>query len=123
MHWGKVALFMSGTPLMVIDDFYIENAAVLPAEADVPLVVDADAPLPGSVAGELLEEVAGRDAQEIETGGGAELDQLALGDALHVLRQFSGKPAVEKLFGPFAEEVANHKAIVSTCCSIVNRLY
>jgi hypothetical protein len=45
---------MTGSPLVIVDDFNVEGVAVLPVEADAPLVVDPAAPLAGAVAGERL---------------------------------------------------------------------
>jgi hypothetical protein len=48
---------------VVVADLDLVRVAVLPDEADAPLVVDADAELSGAVPGEPLEAVAGRAAQ------------------------------------------------------------
>ncbi len=106
---------------MVIDNLDVENIAVAPAEADASLVVDADAPLTSAVSCELLEPVAGRDAKKIEAGGGVKLGQLALGDALHILRQLAGIAAVKQPLGLFAQEVADHGLMLSCGVSIVKR--
>jgi hypothetical protein len=44
---------------VVVDDFHVLSSHVGPAEADAPLIVDADAVLPGSVAPQRLQPVAG----------------------------------------------------------------
>src|SRR5947207_11479294 len=51
---------------MVVHDLHAVGVAVLPDEADAPLVVDANAMLPRPVALQRLEPVAGRHAQRIE---------------------------------------------------------
>jgi hypothetical protein len=55
---------------VVINDRDVVRIAILPAEADPPSVIDADAVLPHSVALELLEAIAWRDATVIEGFGG-----------------------------------------------------
>lgn len=106
---------------MVVGDLDIVGIAIFPAEADSPMVIDPDAPLTGAIAGKLLQPIAGRDAKKVEGGSGAELFQLALGDALHILGKFRRKPAVEKLFGFFAGEGFDHRVIVTQGGSIVKR--
>jgi len=51
--------------------------AVDPFEYDAPLVVDADAPLPGAIAFQLFEPVAGRYTQIVDFPRGIDKTQLA----------------------------------------------
>lgn len=71
------------------------NGAVLPAETDAPLVVNADTPLPGPVAGQLFKAVSRRNAEEVEACGAMELFQFAQGRTLGVLGQSGREPAVK----------------------------
>lgn len=93
---------------MVVYDLNVRRRAVQTAETDAPLVIDADAPPALAVAGELLEAVAGRYAEEIEGYRGVQLLQLALRRALHVPREFAGKTAVKQLLGFLAGERFDH---------------
>jgi len=45
---------------MIIDNFHQFGGAVLPDEADSPLVVDADAVLPGAITFQQLKPIARR---------------------------------------------------------------
>jgi hypothetical protein len=83
---------------MVIGNLDGKGIAVFPTETYAPLVVDADAPLASAVAGKLLKAIAaGRNTEKVEGGGAMKLFQLALRNALHVLRQFCRKAAREEL--------------------------
>ena len=59
-----------GGGLVIIGDFNIEGTALAPTEAEPPLVVDADAVLADTASPEGLQPVAGRNAQNVEIGGG-----------------------------------------------------
>ena len=78
MNRGEVASVHRLAPLVVVSDFRIEDAALFPAEAYTPLVVDPDTPLTGSVAGKLFEPVSGRGAKKIEGRGSVQLFEFAL---------------------------------------------
>lgn len=60
--------------------------AVLPSEADAPLIVDANTVLPSALPSKLLESVPRRDAQIIEGLGGIDDDQFAQHGALELAR-------------------------------------
>ena len=53
---------------VVIDDLDVMRIAVVPAETDAPLVVDADAVLAIAVSFQCLQAVAGRYAQVVQRG-------------------------------------------------------
>ena len=61
---------------MVVDEFYVRGIRAGPAETDPPLVVDPNAVLPGAIAFELLQPVAGRHAEVIERFGGIQGDEF-----------------------------------------------
>ena len=65
---------------MVIDNLDVQRVSDIPWETDSPAVIDANAPLAGAAAFERFKAIAGRGAQEIQSGGGIELRQFALGD-------------------------------------------
>lgn len=54
---------------MVVDNLHIEGVALLPPETDSPLVVDPDTPLTFPIPGQLLELVAGRNSEVLESAG------------------------------------------------------
>ena len=58
--------------------------AILPGEAEPPLVVDSDAPLAGAIPAQLLEAIAGGHAQVVGPSGSIQHPQLAETRALHL---------------------------------------
>jgi hypothetical protein len=81
---------------VVINDLDLVRIAILPAEADPPLVIHADAVLPCSIAFELLEAIAWRDAKVIEGFGGIDGDEFTEHDATEIGRiPADGLPAEE----------------------------
>ena len=63
---------------MIVHDLDLVGVAVLPDEADPPLIIDADAVLAAASTLERLEPVARRDAQVLERGGSIERRELRL---------------------------------------------
>ena len=72
---------------MVIDDLDIEHVAILPSEADAPLLVDADAVLAGAVALECLERVRWGNHQIAQIRSAIEVLQLRARAALDAMRK------------------------------------
>ena len=72
---------------MVIDDLDIEHVAILPSEADAPLLVDADAVLAGEVALECLERVRWGNHQIAQIRSAIEVLQLLARAALDAMRK------------------------------------
>jgi len=58
---------------MIINDLNVEGVPILPGEAYSPLVIDADAVLPGAVAFQRLQPVAGRYPQILQGPGAMEI--------------------------------------------------
>ena len=73
---------------MVIDNGDVVGVAPGPTKADAPLIICANAVLPGAIAAEFLQAVAGRYAQIFEPRGRVDLHELPQHDAA----QFGGKP-------------------------------
>jgi hypothetical protein len=71
---------------MVVHDLDVKRIAVLPSEADAPLIIDANTVLSSALPAQLLESVPWRDAQIIERLGGVDDDQLAQHGALELAR-------------------------------------
>ena len=84
-----------------------------PPEADAPLIVHADAVLPASVAPELLEPVARRDAEVVESHGRVELPQLAQGDPLHIRPQLPDRLPIEQPLRVTVAEALNHEGMIT----------
>jgi len=106
---------------VVVSDFRIEDIAVCPTETYPPLIVDPNTPLTRPIAGELFQPVARRNPDEVKCGGGVQLLEFALGNALDILWQLGGKPAMKKFFGLFAGKGSDHGVIVSYVVSVVKR--
>jgi hypothetical protein len=64
---------------VIIHDLNVVGVAAPPPKARTPPIVDPDAVLPGTVARQLLEPVAGRDSQVIQRFGRVENDKLSQG--------------------------------------------
>jgi len=73
---------------MVIGDFDVARVAVVPVETEAVLAVDADTVLPGAVAFEGFEMVAGWDSQFIEADGSGEQAELIGSTVLNLHREF-----------------------------------
>src|SRR6185437_11682897 len=90
--------------LVIIHNLDLFSAAVVPHEADPPLIVDADRMLPLAVAFERFQPVAWRVAQIAERAGAVKQEQLAAGlpldaaETRHVLvrEQASGRRVTER---------------------------
>lgn len=65
---------------MVVDDLDVVCIAVVPAEADAPLVVDPDTVLAFSIASKRFEAVPRRCSQVVELPRAVQEEQLAAGD-------------------------------------------
>ncbi len=74
--------------LMVVDDFDILSASVLPNKAHPPLVIDADAVLARAVAPQKFEPIAGWDFQVLQHPRLVDHTQFAKGDSLNVRGSF-----------------------------------
>jgi len=73
---------------VVIDDFDIPGVAVIPFEADSPLIIDSDAVLAFPVILQLLEAIAWRDSEVIEADGSMDLEEFSQGHPVDLRRQF-----------------------------------
>ncbi len=73
---------------MVIDNFDIPGVAVLPFEADSPLIIDSDAVLAFPVILQLLEAIAWRDSEVVEADGSVDLEKFSEGHPVDFRRQF-----------------------------------
>jgi hypothetical protein len=93
---------------MVVDDPHVVGVASPPHEADPPPFVDAHAVLSNSITPELLETIAGRDAQIIHSVGGVKDDQLAVGYALQISWQSTRSDAPEDVLGFWVGEGSDH---------------
>jgi hypothetical protein len=86
---------------MVIDDFDLTGAIVLPFEAYVPLAIDPDGMLPAPFAAKHFQAVGWRNSQIRQRFGKMQHRQLSRSQALDVLRELF-REAAEKDFIGFA---------------------
>jgi hypothetical protein len=74
---------------VIVNDLDLVRIAILPTEADSPLVIDADAVLARAITAELLEAIPRRHPEILQLLGGINHDQLPE----HHPDQFGGKAA------------------------------
>jgi hypothetical protein len=74
---GLILFLAMEIPFSVIIHYLdIPGVSIFPMKADSPTIIDSDAPLPFPISRQLLQPVAWRRAQKIETCRSIELRQL-----------------------------------------------
>lgn len=106
---------------MVIDDLDIEHVAILPSEADAPLLVDADAVLASAVALECLELIRRRDHQIAQIRGAVEVFQLLACALLNLVVEALHKCPSEYRLRVFVLEGPDHDRMLKHRDIIVKR--
>jgi len=96
---------------MVVTKLYVVRIAVFEPEADPPLVVHGDRILPGAVALQGMESIAGWYAKVREVGGRVDSLQLAKCSASDVPGYPPGTAGPEKLFGCSVGEGLDHRVL------------
>ena len=96
---------------MVVDDFNVMRAIVMPCKTDTPLVIDPDAKLSLAVTAEGFEPVAGQEPQCFDGVGGIKDAQSLLRLSAKGLKNAGTFPFVQ-LFGFFVLEAFDHKTII-----------
>ncbi len=96
---------------MTIHNLNIPCVAILPPEADTPLIVDPDAVLSLSVALEGLKAVTRRLRQILQSPGTVEIEQLAPCLTFD-RRKTSNEDIIEKSLGILGLECLDHRAII-----------
>jgi hypothetical protein len=71
---------------VIVTELNIERIPIRKAEADPPLVIDRDGVLPGAVAFERMQPIAGRDLQVGQRRGDMNGFKLTEGSARHIRR-------------------------------------
>jgi len=95
--------------------------AVLPVEADPPLVIDPDAPLAFSLADKLFQPVSWRYAEKFQSCRAVDLCQFTKGHSMYVLRLSGCKCAPEDPFRILAAKSLDHGGLLPWRGSIVKR--
>jgi hypothetical protein len=93
---------------MVVDDFHGIRISILPLETDAPLIVDANAVLAGTVAFQLLEAIAGWNAEILKGFRGVNRDELPQHGALQLARIAANGLATEQRFRVPIPEALDH---------------
>ena len=94
--------------LVIVDDLDVVRVAVLPPEADAPLIVDANAVLPGAIPFQLLQAVAGRDAEVLKLLRGVDEAELPEQRPLEVGREAADALALKQALGVPISETLDH---------------
>jgi len=94
---------------VVIDNDDVKRIPILPAKADAPLIVDANAVLTGAVAFELLQTVAGRDAEVFELLRGINQREFAQHQTLELAGKATHKFATEQSLAVPIGETLDHR--------------
>ncbi len=98
---------------MIVDDFGIENFAVLPHEAHAPLLVNADAVLPITVALKCLELIAGRHGQVAKSRGRVEVLEFFARTLLNLSVDPLHELAAKNSLRPLVLKRTDHPTIVT----------
>jgi hypothetical protein len=94
---------------VIVDDLDVGRIAVLPPEANAPLIVDANTVLAGTNPFELLQTVAGRDAKVLEPLGGIDDPELAQHQPLELHWEATDWLAREQTLGVPISEAVDHR--------------
>jgi hypothetical protein len=93
---------------MVVAELDIVGIPITPAKTNAPLIVHADTMLPGTIAREQLQAIAGRCPQEFETRSGVNQIELSLGAVRHIARQALNVSPHEKSSRPLVGNRLDH---------------
>lgn len=106
---------------MVINDFDVKHVAVLPSEADAPLLVDADTVLARAIAFEGLQLIRWGDHQIAQIRSAVEVLQLLACALLNLIVQALDKCPSENRLRVFILEGPDHDRILKHRDIIVKR--
>lgn len=106
MYWRQFLHIIDSVAIICNLDFV--RLAIVPAETDAPLVVDADRELAGSISTQLLQAVAGRSKQVAEVFRFVQIKQLAPRGFLNSRRELPGLASFENVSGFIAGKTLDH---------------
>lgn len=95
---------------MIINNLDLEGIAVSPPKTDPPLVIDANTVLTGAIALELLQAIAGRDAEIVELLGGVHQPELSEHQPVELGREAPDAFALEQPLRIAIGETGDHCA-------------
>ena len=93
---------------MIVHYFHVIGTVVFPGKTDPPLIVDSSAVLTGSPAFELLESIAGRNAEILQLLCRIYEPQLSKHDPMEVGGETSDRLTLEKALGGPSGEAVDH---------------
>jgi hypothetical protein len=108
---------------MIINNFNLVRIALLPTEADTPLVIDPNAPLAAAAAFERLQSGAGKCGQIPQPLGIVQHSQLPQRYSLHGVIQSPREAAMPDTLGLFAGKARNHRPKLKCSLPGVNRVW
>jgi hypothetical protein len=97
-----------GNILVVVYDLNFMSVLTTPAKADAPLVIDPDAVLAAAPAFEGFQAVAERQAHDVESVGGIELEEFSPGRALDIGWQVTRGGAGKEPLGLRVDKASDH---------------
>lgn len=95
--------------LVIVDDRDVVRVAVLPPKADAPLIVDANTVLPRAITFQLLQAIAGRDAEVLELLCGVYEAELSEQRTLEFGREAADTLALKQALGVPIGEALDHR--------------
>jgi len=93
---------------VIVDDLHLVCVTVLPGKTDPPLIVDSNTVLTGSPAFELLQPIAGRNAEILQLLGGIDEPELSKHDPMKVRGETSDRLPLEKALSVPIGEAVDH---------------
>jgi hypothetical protein len=93
---------------VIVRDFHIMCAAILPTKTCAPLLVNADTPLPVAVSRQFFQSITRRDAQIIDDLCCVDRLKLAPSNVLHMRGKRSDPVAIEYRRGELVGKRADH---------------
>src|SRR5690348_14521434 len=100
---------------MVVDDFNFMGIAVLPEEADAPLVIDPDAVLTFAVTFQGFQAIRGRNTKVFQGRRSIEHAEFAARDLLDIGRQLPGSRSVPDLLRLLVGKAPDHASTITRC--------
>jgi hypothetical protein len=107
--------------LVIVDDLDVERVAVIPVEADPPLIIDPDAMLTLPISREFFQAIPGRHFEVAQRISRVQQEELLQGRSVNILWELSRALAIEDPLGLFVSEAPNHGAIITLRVNNVKR--
>jgi hypothetical protein len=108
---------------VIVDDLDVERVAVIPVEADPPLIIDPDAMLTLPISREFFQAIPRRHFEVAQRISRVQQEELLQGRSVNILWELSRALAVKDLLSlwVFVFEAPNHGAIITFRVNNVKR--